>query len=56
MRFLTALLLGLSLFIAPAGGQSVCGTIDTTGATVEVGGGPSAGTLTIDPCGSLTAQ
>ncbi|MHC4861014.1 MAG: hypothetical protein ACYTDY_13085 [Planctomycetota bacterium] len=50
MRSLHVVALCGLLFVAPAGGQSLCGTIDTTGATVEVGTAPMLGTKTIEPC------
>ena len=49
MRFLLWLILGISLLVPPVGGQSICGTIIQTGATIVAGPG-TPGTVTIDPC------
>jgi len=51
MRFLPIAVLGVFLLVIPAGGQSPCGTIDRTGATIEASAAASTvGTVTIDAC------
>ncbi|MHC4860179.1 MAG: hypothetical protein ACYTDY_08825, partial [Planctomycetota bacterium] len=50
MRILPWTVLLVALLLPHAAGQSPCGTIDQTGATIETGPGDPQGTLTIDPC------
>ena len=56
MRFRSVALFAFLLLTSPAGGQSVCGSIDTTGATLTPGTAPTVGTVTEEPCGGPGTQ
>jgi len=50
MRTVIWALAAVLCLVPPSGAAPTCGTIDRTGATIEAGTAPTAGTVTVDAC------